>query len=968
MIEVNCDPDNLFVDTPVSSKDTTVPTGANVIFVVDTSGSMSGRPLQDVKNSLTSYLRSLPDVSNTTFNLVEFNSMASVKKNLTKDSMIANVSRLYATGMTNFKDALRQVEYVVKYQPDKYQVIVFLTDGQDSTRGGYYLSESINSLTKTLENCKGYSFYTLGYGSSHDAKFLDTLNPNGVFRYIRQPSDMTDFMDSVDVSSNFLDLTVGVYSGDTHVADVSLLPPTEDMPTYSGITKLSASLESPLEFKYKDKNLDVTFTESTNPLQRLRMSTSTITQLIRELTRSASNSSSIPSREYELVLKLRKRIEELKPDIKKISYSDRQEMYAYLDDVYPLIEKFFTVFKSATARATLHNTDLAELMSLSNTGTIRRSLKNRVAMRAGGNSLTFATDEKRINDIVKDYTPRTPVDPDLTCYLCMETPEELVSHGAALGRCCLVKRPCDGTVVAPELLHVQQVYNSCMCTECFVRAILYKGSTSSLGDYGNLRSNGIIQGPAREEINCIAPMYLFAEHFEVAVRRMKPIYGVVSSLDPQGYAAVQSYVIPFLMIHQLRTQEFGTPTEWGANALPHMEEFGRALMGDRFKKNLNDSLAKFMEDPLSRTRDVIPSLSVWTTQLSLIETEDFDLDKFWFYLTEEQHRRLLKYESFDLQEMLGLSDEVVQSHVDPYVHNYKLDNPFEESTIDGSMIRSWLNKAFDDDVESESSKVIDYRTVPDLTQFGSVFFSLAEYKGEFGAKLLDWFKVMLLNHPDPTDYLRCDDVRYWAAALQNFTYSKNSARRDAINAGNIVDLYSVDAAKEYIVKRATDFLLGKRMRAVEAVENARVSQTHDNVAFTFVQTEDLYTAIDCLVHTTWGEGTIAACYRLMWDTVRDGQHVPLLGDKYTMLTTGKYQINDLIVVFAQDNDKKRTVVIPYQENTRIVLCGEPEEMIPVIDYGAIEWTPSHSRDYWFQTAIANGGKLVDPLTPNGKCN
>ncbi|CAK8677978.1 unnamed protein product [Clavelina lepadiformis] len=186
----------------------------NVVFVIDQSGSMSGRKIRQTKEALDVILDDLADHDK--FNLITFNSRAHTWQNnemldVNPDN-IRNaknfVSRIYANGGTNLFDATMQavslLELITRNQTNTLKeasMIILLTDGQP-TSGPVTNTEQIRSIVKKRIAGK-YSLFCLGFGNDVDHTFLEklALENKGLSRRIYVDADsslqLKNFYDEV---------------------------------------------------------------------------------------------------------------------------------------------------------------------------------------------------------------------------------------------------------------------------------------------------------------------------------------------------------------------------------------------------------------------------------------------------------------------------------------------------------------------------------------------------------------------------------------------------------------------------------------------------------------------------------------------------------------------------------------------------------------------------------------------------
>jgi hypothetical protein len=61
-------------------------------------------------------------------------------------------------------------------------------------------------------------------------------------------------------------------------------------------------------------------------------------------------------------------------------------------------------------------------------------------------------------------------------------------------------------------------------------------------------------GLSREKINGLMGLYLFHEHYQYMAKAIKPVYGIMCTLDVMGYSSEQYFTIPFLVYQFLLCQ------------------------------------------------------------------------------------------------------------------------------------------------------------------------------------------------------------------------------------------------------------------------------------------------------------------------------------------------------------------------------------------------------------------------------
>ena len=118
------------VDTTLMAKEE----ASDIIFVVDTSGSMEGDKLNQVKMDSTNLINDILSNTNNKVSLIEFNSNASILSNFTnnKDLLINEINNLQVRDSTNYYNAFLKVDELLQgyqKQNNREVVMMFLTDG-----------------------------------------------------------------------------------------------------------------------------------------------------------------------------------------------------------------------------------------------------------------------------------------------------------------------------------------------------------------------------------------------------------------------------------------------------------------------------------------------------------------------------------------------------------------------------------------------------------------------------------------------------------------------------------------------------------------------------------------------------------------------------------------------------------------------------------------------------------------------
>lgn len=180
-----------------------------IMFILDTSGSMIGTKIQQLKDAMMEILDDLQE--NDMFNIIEFNdkinrwSKDAPVKYATPEAISSSkefINNLTADGWTNIHDAVLEGLGAIQsdYTSDAMPVIIFLTDGEP-TAGETDLVKILNAIQG--KNTKGAPIFSLAFGENADYNFLRKMSAqnNAFSRKIYEASDatlqLTGFYDEV---------------------------------------------------------------------------------------------------------------------------------------------------------------------------------------------------------------------------------------------------------------------------------------------------------------------------------------------------------------------------------------------------------------------------------------------------------------------------------------------------------------------------------------------------------------------------------------------------------------------------------------------------------------------------------------------------------------------------------------------------------------------------------------------------
>ena len=121
----------------------------------------------------------------------------------------------------------------------------------------------------------------------------------------------------------------------------------------------------------------------------------------------------------------------------------------------------------------------------------------------------------------------------------------------------------NATISDPTKLIIADVFPVYMGLDSFLESAIYnlKMNQDAAGNFDIKDEGGqLAVGAGRESLTGLMPLYLFEEHWEIAKRKVQPLYGFMCTLEALGYTASQFFVIPFLVLLKANAQRIDSPS------------------------------------------------------------------------------------------------------------------------------------------------------------------------------------------------------------------------------------------------------------------------------------------------------------------------------------------------------------------------------------------------------------------------
>ena len=189
---------NIFVP---ESKNLKIRSYADLICVIDISGSMAGAKIDLVKKSLKALVNKMEKTDRIC--IILFNNSAKNFFNLEyltdeiKNKLYNIIDNIKPEGGTNIMSGLEKaVEVLIndkdKEKPNRASSIIFLSDGVDNNFNDFELAQKLRDLTKNKD--LNFTLNSFGYGGDHDPQTMKKLSNirDGKYFYIDEYEKVAD--------------------------------------------------------------------------------------------------------------------------------------------------------------------------------------------------------------------------------------------------------------------------------------------------------------------------------------------------------------------------------------------------------------------------------------------------------------------------------------------------------------------------------------------------------------------------------------------------------------------------------------------------------------------------------------------------------------------------------------------------------------------------------------------------------
>ena len=896
---------------------------SEISIVLDISGSMGG-VLSDVKTALKAFLQKLSPDSN--IRLYTFESNAHfIYDGKINDNLYRKIDAIRSYGGTNFTSINQMLATDISQSKFNNINIIYFTDGCDGSSWGYNNKSSsfnfgISDLKSSFKN-KNSRIFSIGFTSSHDAKFIGNLTSSGtqdgLFQYLK---DIHGLNSCIDPILGLLSQEVFNFKINGNlIQDYNFDPDIKEVSgsfTHSNkYDKLEFNLESGRNVLDLEAIPEITEIDLND---KIKISTHMIYDTIRNGVSQLEKDKSILKSMNATIKQAQQDLEALQKDIRTCGRLERKIAMKELESIYPLIDNYFRL-SSQVAAGNCSNDVFAQLNSMGYSGQLKAGLQRKLDARAEANADKQQNAELKKVQLLKK-SPEITISPefeDMKCFLTFQNTAEAYSEADSL--CFTFECGRSPAAVAdPTKVDIKKILPSYITSEGFLDAAKMAGA-GSMGDFEKNSQACVIHGKGREEISGALPLYINEDNWKMVKLNMPPILGLVATCDPLGYSYSQINALYFKALYQAKVQMENEPSEWISRIYSLIHITCENILKDYKEINKIKETFENFKEPINRTIDIIPCLKVFASQINVlinmneIHADDLFLNgDFMRFMVEEQHRRMLP-NNIDDKNIISLIKEVFNINSEEYYLNDLLNDEAKFEQILNSKSGNSEEIKYDKHFCNQAGIMFNTVSMDDSTNNIKL---LPESKNPQSFKILSNSYQMnniktfnftqIFNIPAPEFTI----LEQAAILIQNMNQSKNATRRSAIEDGSFMSIINVDAAHQYLTSICRKVISDDREQKFNELHAKQNAASSSSGASLFCMTDNLKAAAGFLHECrTFSPNDMPFIGKDIY-TMLGNTKCPHAIEKMNMLKEGIYHYKDgthdvkLVVQYDSDGTKR----------------------------------------------------------------
>ncbi|XP_063419664.1 uncharacterized protein LOC134704811 [Mytilus trossulus] len=634
-----------------------------LIVAVDTSGSMGGNPIKQVKTALHELLSQTIPCRDIKTDVISYNSVVSLLE-LNIDNYQAKIEGLNASSMTNFIIVFDKLDELLSKYEHSYDraVVVFMTDGQDTANNFEMVNKRTVSWKTRIDSLSiPVTVHSVGFSKDHQFKFLKDLTEagegTGMFRYC-EPSEGPDSLTKklqelfdfiVQGSGQHVDVHLSI-NEDNKIEDngkkvqsyVVNAPVAHDLESDKLVVTASAwilnqtptvcpTVKVHITHNVKVNNIleEVTFPCEVfnSPMMILTSvkdkclwsikivskSTDITATKLSEIITSEGDASMIEKR----LTKLQERLSRIPLYGKDINKSLREEIYKMMSDIQGKINRMFTLIAEFARKETPSVGMLARAHDMRYQAQFSKSRRHRLMDRRATKNLSSAkTAQEELTGLQIDVEDVKNI-PQETCdfFFCAlsqnsikdvlidSDPDDLIGFGLTVKRTEVI-------LDEPSLIWIHNISGTVVSKTAMMDALEFKlkveGPLQAHGGF-NFDLGVTTVGLGREPINAWLPLFVNQTHWKKVKILLKPVLGFLCALDPLGYDYKQIDVM-FMTLGSMVSQLSDVQEHQLKMILVFQRTCRACLVDFDLVEQVSTVLTNFIASPAGRTKDVIPNL------------------------------------------------------------------------------------------------------------------------------------------------------------------------------------------------------------------------------------------------------------------------------------------------------------------------------------------------------------------------
>lgn len=356
----------------------------------------------------------------------------------------------------------------------------------------------------------------------------------------------------------------------------------------------------------------------------------------------------------------------------------RKIMYDHLIDMKNQINKMADNLSELIVRG-INNDRLSNILSAGHSAknVTKSGFRNLLTKRLDKNITHIQQEDGLIDELSSKFDAKKYENDnnDLQCYITLSKWSELVENGDVLCLTGMMARS-QIAIVDPSKIMFKTIYPmfNNMSFSTFQEELTYKLNGSKDNEdrlHGGFKFNfkkpsGVVTAFSNQQVNFVYPMYICADHWNIAKHYIRRTFGWMTTLDWAGYDFQQIKIIPFsILSNAINSMLTDGVTESSIQKYFNLARVAKQLIVDYNMTSIEDDFANWNKSPLFRTGDLIKDILIFLIKLLFMKGHPNIDNEFWLSVYEEMFRRgLRKYTKNNRN--CGLNLEDIASH-----HNYK---------------------------------------------------------------------------------------------------------------------------------------------------------------------------------------------------------------------------------------------------------------------------------------------------------